>query len=341
MRDFANYAAVEEYMKQTGIKVIIFEGTVYDVGTYLEAHPGGKDQILPYLGKCIDEAFEEVGHSKSARKCFRDLDTIGYITGDNTKSGNEVNIKGVEGTKLECKLSFDYNRGLIWQLFNANLQWDEYLKFVNEPKHLINPIRSIFLFDNFILENLTRTPWYFIPLAWIGPIIYFILQSQMNILWTVLYVLYGCALWSIGEYMLHRFLFHSEDYWLPNHPKVLPFHFLLHGIHHAFPMDPLRLVFPVVPGYLIMYLVFVTPIYHLVQPAAAGAVVAGVMMGYVTYDMVHYFMHHASPKSQYWKNLKRHHMLHHYKDGLLAFGVSSKFWDYVFMTTVNEDVKQK
>jgi hypothetical protein len=77
-------------------------------------HPGGKDQIEPYINKVIDEAFEEVGHSKSARKVFRDLDVVGYIVGsDDNKASNEINIKGVDGAKLESKLKFDMERGLI------------------------------------------------------------------------------------------------------------------------------------------------------------------------------------------------------------------------------------
>jgi 4-hydroxysphinganine ceramide fatty acyl 2-hydroxylase len=48
------------------------------------------------------------------------------------------------------------------------------------------------------------------------------------------------------EYFLHRFLFHSEDKWLPGSKGNFPIvaHFMFHGIHHAFPMDKLRLVFP-------------------------------------------------------------------------------------------------
>jgi len=58
------------------------------------------------------------------------------------------------------------------------------------------------------------------------------------------------------------------------------------------------------------------------------------ILGYVAYDMIHFFLHHSSPKSGYFKDLKVYHMQHHYKNGLLGFGVSSKFWDYVFLTHI-------
>jgi len=53
-----------------------------------------------------------------------------------------------------------------------DLNWDSYLQFINEPKHLVNPVREIRLFDNPILELGVCTPWYFIPIAYF-PVIYY------------------------------------------------------------------------------------------------------------------------------------------------------------------------
>lgn len=47
-------------------------------------HPGGADFIEPYIGKCIDEPFEDQGHSKSAYKTFLSLPKVGVI-GDISK----------------------------------------------------------------------------------------------------------------------------------------------------------------------------------------------------------------------------------------------------------------
>lgn len=100
MRDFKNEQEVKEYFLETGQKILIFEGTVYDVDIYIAQHPGGQDYLLQYLGKCIDEVFEEHGHTKSARLIFRDLDKIGFIAGDNKSThGTDklTNIKGLDG----------------------------------------------------------------------------------------------------------------------------------------------------------------------------------------------------------------------------------------------------
>ncbi|KAL5099543.1 hypothetical protein RYX36_003870, partial [Vicia faba] len=55
-----------------------------------------------------------------------------------------------------------------------------------------------------------------------------------------LFVLLGIFVWTLAEYLLHRFLFHvqTKSYW----GNTL--HYLLHGCHHKHPMDSLRLVFP-------------------------------------------------------------------------------------------------
>lgn len=40
----------------------------------------------------------------------------------------------------------------------------DYIEFINEPKHLINPIREVRLLNNTFLEANTRTEWWVIPL---------------------------------------------------------------------------------------------------------------------------------------------------------------------------------
>ena len=68
-------------------------------------------------------------------------------------------------------------------------------------------------------------------------------------------------------------------------------------------------------------------------------VLAGMISGYVIYDMTHYYIHHSKPKIGYWKSLKEYHILHHYKTPNLGYGVSNKLWDYVFGTMLISDKK--
>jgi len=51
-------------------------------------------------------------------------------------------------------------------------------------------------------------------------------------------ILAGVFSWTLFEYVFHRFISHGEDMWMPlfKHNKwVYTTHFMMHGIHHAFP----------------------------------------------------------------------------------------------------------
>ena len=53
-------------------------------------------------------------------------------------------------------------------------------------------------------------------------------------------VLGGYAVWTLTEYWLHRVVFHYE----PERGLGAKLHWMIHGVHHDHPNDPLRLVMP-------------------------------------------------------------------------------------------------
>ncbi len=138
--------------------------------------------------------------------------------------------------------------------------------------------------------------------------------------------------WTLSEYLLHRFVFHFDN----DTPLAQRLHFLIHGMHHADPVDPSRLVMP--PGASIgmgiaayyMFRLFLGPIW--VDPFFAFFVI-----GYLSYDYTHFYVHHFNPTTRYGKYLKNSHMQHHYVSPRSRWGVSSPLWDYVFGTL--EDVR--
>jgi 4-hydroxysphinganine ceramide fatty acyl 2-hydroxylase len=85
------------------------------------------------------------------------------------------------------------------------------------------------------------------------------------------------------------------------------------------------------------------PVSILYPERAFWAVVAGAQFMYIIYDMIHYWIHHANPaEGTYFRELKVYHMQHHFKNGTMGFGVSSKFWDVVFGTTLStRDIKKE
>ncbi len=133
------------------------------------------------------------------------------------------------------------------------------------------------------------------------------------------------------EYSIHRFLFHarSTSYW------GITLHFLFHGCHHKFPMDAERLVFPPVPAVPIVAAVYGT-LRLLLLPLTALGVMAGVLLGYVAYDCLHYGIHHNGPRLAGWPLLRElcvRHNHHHYKDHDAGYGISSVAFDVLLRTS--------
>ena len=50
----------------------------------------------------------------------------------------------------------------------------------------------------------------------------------------------GYVMWTLFEYWLHRIVFHFE----PEDGLGARLHWIIHGVHHDHPNDPLRLVMP-------------------------------------------------------------------------------------------------
>ena len=63
---------------------------------------------------------------------------------------------------------------------------------------------------------------------------------------------------------------------------------------------------------------------------------AGFLVGYVGYDLIHYYIHHGAPKSGHFSEMKTYHNKHHYKVAYKGYGITSKFWDQVYGTEILE-----
>ena len=174
---------------------------------------------------------------------------------------------------------------------------------------MVNPVRDVRLFDNGFCEFFSKTPWYAIPLAYFPLIIYHLSLNGLGWELTIPLFLAGIFSWTWVEYMLHRFVFHGEDYEsFPKNRLIYVLHFCIHGIHHCFPMDRFRLVFPPLPGYGVYYFLLRPAYENLIPAVYFNAFFAGGLVGYVLYDVTHYFLHHSTPKDGYVRNLKIYHM---------------------------------
>jgi dihydroceramide fatty acyl 2-hydroxylase len=138
----------------------------------------------------------------------------------------------------------------------------------------------------------------------------------------------GYVLWTLFEYWLHRIVFHFE----PPDGVGARLHWIIHGVHHDHPNDPLRLVMPPAVSVPLGLVVFAA-LYLIFGPRYAPGIAAGFFAGYLIYDMTHYYLHHARPRGRLGRVLRERHMRHHFQDDTRGFGISAPYWDEVFGTS--------
>jgi dihydroceramide fatty acyl 2-hydroxylase len=138
----------------------------------------------------------------------------------------------------------------------------------------------------------------------------------------------GYALWTLFEYWLHRVVFHFE----PEDGLGARVHWIIHGVHHDHPNDPLRLVMPPAVSVPLGAAVFGV-LYLIFGIRYAPGLGAGFFAGYLVYDMTHYYLHHFRPRGRLGRMLRERHMRHHFQDETRGFGISAPYWDEVFGTS--------
>lgn len=204
-----------------------------------------------------------------------------------------------------------------------------------EINHSEEPIR---LFKSDFLEFFTHVHPAVVLIIWLPVTAYFLLTEiatltpGASVVYIAVAFVIGIAVWTVTEYLMHRFVFHYH----PKSASAQKIFFMFHGVHHAQPACKTRLVMPPAAS-IPMALVFIVGFNLLVGDILGlhhwvGPLIAGFTLGYVVYDMIHYATHHLPMYGRAMKYLKRYHMLHHFKTPDMRYGVSSPIWDYVFRT---------
>ncbi len=195
--------------------------------------------------------------------------------------------------------------------------------------------KKLDLYENSFMEALTRSPYWLPPVIFVPVILYFVYDGLarievINILIVNLLGISGFVAWTLLEYVIHRFVFHHQ----PTSKSGKRLIFILHGVHHACPNDLGRLVFPVTASvplsvacfYLIKTMPWTSDGYN-------SIFFAFFILGYLTYDMIHYASHAVTFKNGILATIQKNHLRHHFSNPYSRYGISSEIWDLVFRTS--------
>ncbi len=174
--------------------------------------------------------------------------------------------------------------------------------------------------------------WFFMDFYIYPPLILLCLATAFDggpwqIALSLVLVPAGLVVWTLAEYLIHRFAFH-------HFPGLKP----VHMEHHAAP-EGLH-GSPTLVTVLVFVFLALLPLWYLTNLASAAALTSGLMIGYLAYVAVHYAVHHVTRLGPRWmsadlrlrlRNLIRAHAVHHHQLDL-NFGVTTTFWDRVFGT---------
>lgn len=107
-----------------------------------------------------------------------------------------------------------------------------------------NKDESARLFKSGFLEFFSHVHFSVPLIVYIPVVAYFLRKGLVSVELTIsgvaMLFLTGLLTWTLTEYLLHRFVFHYE----PKTDLGKQLHFLMHGVHHDYPNDSLRLVMP-------------------------------------------------------------------------------------------------
>ena len=200
-----------------------------------------------------------------------------------------------------------------------------------ERLYVSNKNETVRMFESDFMEFFSRVHPV-TPLVLYVPVVGYMLytsvwQRQLSIVAVTALFLLGVLLWTLIEYLIHRYVFHYE----PKTRWGKRLHYVIHGVHHDYPNDARRLVMPPVVSIPLAFLFY--GLFLLFFGSLTPPVFAGLVFGYVCYDMLHYATHHLAMKRGTWLWLKQYHLRHHFKDDQVGYGISSPLWDYVFRTT--------
>lgn len=201
----------------------------------------------------------------------------------------------------------------------------------NKPKFKSNNSGEARMFENDFLNSLTKThiaiPVSIFFIYAIGLLTYTYYYTDLTFPVVVAVFLAGTLSFTFAEYAIHRWVYHPPENASESYQK---FTYKIHGLHHDYPKDKDRLAMPPLLAVAIATLLLF--LFKLVLSQFAFAFLAGFVVGYALYLLIHYSIHIFPPPQNAFRALWVNHSIHHYSEDEILFGVSNPLWDYVFGT---------
>ncbi len=196
------------------------------------------------------------------------------------------------------------------------------------------------MFENPILNRLSQThiatPIIIFFVYAIGLLIYTELQLDIPTLVVIGVFLAGILGFTFMEYAVHRWVYHPPHGASDAYKKAT---YKMHGMHHDYPKDKKRLAMP--PVLAVVIATALLFLFKAVLGQYGFAYLAGFVVGYAMYLVVHYTVHMYPPPRNFLRALWVNHSIHHYSEDEVLFGVSQPLWDYVFGTMPRSERDRK
>ncbi|MCC5951771.1 MAG: sterol desaturase family protein [Acidimicrobiia bacterium] len=136
----------------------------------------------------------------------------------------------------------------------------------------------------------------------------------------------GALLWTLAEYLLHRFAMHCLK-----GKGIMSREHLEHHVHSSWHFSRTHLMSWA--GMLAVGFGLWMPLaWWATGPAIGLAVAVGWALGYFFYELQHALAHLRGPSGGYGTWLRRHHFHHHFGHPMANHGVTLPVWDRVFGT---------
>jgi 4-hydroxysphinganine ceramide fatty acyl 2-hydroxylase len=162
--------------------------------------------------------------------------------------------------------------------------------------------------------------------------------------WTWIYIVCGIMMFYVFEYILHRWLLHGIGKWL------MPKAYHEHHYHHD---EPEKIDFLLTPNsYNIPYHALLWVGFSLILGFSyadalvgfhyASALLFTFCLSQMYYEWIHFVSHRPiTPRTNWGKHMKKHHLLHHFKSPEAWYGVTNDHIDRVMGTGGKADAHKR